>query len=1326
MVYDIMHDRLGYLWFATRDGLNRYDGYSFQVHKNDPFSQFSIADNIIRVLLEDRYGRIWVGTENNGVDVFDPASGKFFHLSKGTNGLSNQNVLSLAEATDGAIWVGTEYGLNRILLPATLPAHNSDLSSVASAEQFFWENSDVGLPARNDYYLSLAVTDDGRLWAGTMLHSFCYELVTKKLNKVSTPGQGLPKTNYVAKASDGSVWIGQVDQVVQIDGHKTVVYPLPFLKNSTSAALSFDREGNLYVNRRKEIHFLPLGKKGSATPAPQLFFRFPEKDVIGASKIFCDRRGLIWIGTNGYGIRKYNPANRLFKHYLPGVSTRKIRMNAKGEPWVWTSAGVFSYLDETGGQSERSLLKGSNLFQHDLLFDRKGNLWVLAQKKTGPSDNSILIHKNLQTGQEKQFVDLIAAGLYSQLMEDRNGDIWILGAKSELVWYKVAEGASQKFDMSSFTGFKEYAFALMEDVNGHIWVGTPHGLIRGIPNIANRSVQWSLFKNNPSDRNSLNNNAILCLLDDSRNPGKFLWVGTKGGGLNWLNKETGECHHFTPNDGLPNDVVYGILEDDQGCLWLSTNSGLSKFNLKTNFFENFSAADGLQDNEFNTTSFAKSPSGRMYFGGVNGLSVFDPKTIKPGETPPPVQITALKIHGKPIQPGQGWNPAAPGQELAITLPYHQNHVTIDFTAMDFSTPHKNQYRYRMIGVHDGWSEATNNHSTTFSNLAPGKYVFEVRTGGAHGIWTGEPGKIEITILPPWWKSWPSFLAYGLVAAWLGWLAYRFQVRRIRMQGQLVFEHREAERVKALEQLKTNFFNNLTHELRTPITLIVEPLRQILQKPTAKNWLANVKTAEANSQKLLLIVNQLLDLAKLEGGGMQTDDRFGQIALLLKSTADPFAVNAQSKNISFIFNADEVVVPPFKFDADKLGKIASNLLSNAMKFTPHGGKVEMSWQLEPDNWFVLTVFNSGPGIPPDDLPKIFDRFFSKGDASESQQASTGIGLALCRELAELMRGRIEAESEEGKGSTFRLWLPMLGLTEGTNAVEANMLGAEPEASTATMAQETTGQLPDTHERTEPPLLLLAEDNQELRHFIAATLQEQYEVLEAEDGQQAVELTLEQIPDIIVSDLMMPRLDGLGLLKMVKNDIRTSHIPFLMLTAKTELGSKLSGIEQGADAYLGKPFQTEELFAWLRNLLENRKRLQEAFRNKGTGQGMMAKPSDHPAVGPSAPESALGLLDRQFLNHFIEIVEAEIDNDRITPAEIARQMAMSRSQLHRKLTALTGLAVSEYLRNYRLERAMELLRNGAGNVSEVAWQVGFVNAKHFSTAFKEKFGKSPSEV
>jgi signal transduction histidine kinase/DNA-binding response OmpR family regulator len=615
------------------------------------------------------------------------------------------------------------------------------------------------------------------------------------------------------------------------------------------------------------------------------------------------------------------------------------------------------------------------------------------------------------------------------------------------------------------------------------------------------------------------------------------------------------------------------------------------------------------------------------------------------------------------------------------------------------------------------------HSTTFSNLPPGKYTFEVVTGGAHGMWAGDPTRLDIIVLAPWWRTYWAYSFYALLLLLGAWQAYRIQIRRIQLQEQLAFEHREAERIRAIEQMKSDFFSNITHELRTPVTLILEPLRQVLQNPAAENWLSKVQLAESNSHKLLQLVNQLLDLAKLEGGAMHPEYRRGQVNDLLLALAGTFAEKARNKKIEFSSHFPDL--EPFDFDSDKLEKIAGNLLSNAFKFTPEGGAVVMHWYTTPEKWFVLEVSDSGTGIAAEDLPKVFDRFYSKVKGAEQEQTSTGIGLALCRELAELMGGRMEVESIPGKHTMFRLWLPVQNQSNGATVPTPNTSEEAADSGVAAPAPLTDNTV-EAAEKNNRPLLLLAEDNDELRHFVSQTLQERYDVLQAPDGQAAVEMAFERIPDIIVSDLMMPRLDGLGLLQVLKNDVRTSHIPMVLLTAKMALENRIEGLQHGADAYLGKPFQTQELFAWLENLLESRRRLQERFTQPNTVQGTSAAPADNTVGGPSTQEAKMGVLDQQFLDRLRDITEQEIDNDQVTPELLARGMNMSRSQLHRKLSALTGLSATEYVRNYRLDRALELLQAGAGNVSEIAFRVGFVNAKHFSTSFKERFGKSPSEV
>ena len=639
-------------------------------------------------------------------------------------------------------------------------------------------------------------------------------------------------------------------------------------------------------------------------------------------------------------------------------------------------------------------------------------------------------------------------------------------------------------------------------------------------------------------------------------------------------------------------------------------------------------------------------------------------------------------------------------------------------------------------------EAGEKHFAHYTHLAPGKYVFRVQGSNNDGAWNEKPVEITVVVNPPWWQTRLACVVWLLMLAAVIWQIYLAQIRSIRLREQVAFEHRESMRVRELEQMKTNFFSNITHEFRTPLTLIIEPLRQVLKNPNTKDWLSKVQLAARNSHKLLQLVNELLDLAKLESGAMQTEFRTGYLGDILRPIVESFAGAAESKDVNILLSIPKNDIHG-AFDADKIEKICFNLLSNALKFTPSGGEIQVSamrttgnaemplTRMNTGNWLVISVKDNGKGIPPTDLPYVFDRFYQANDTPVEGQIGTGIGLALCRELTELMGGKITVESLPEQGSDFQLRIPLVHSASKklkTNTPEHKKeelhLDSLPSAG---MPTRNVG--PDVKQvyASSRPLLLLAEDNDELRAFITQTLSDRYDVIEASDGKQALERARQRVPDIVVSDIFMPHIDGIGLLIALKKDVITSHIPVLLLTSKTAFESRLEGLQQGADAYLGKPFQTEELLAWLDNLLETRRRIQEKYARQvsANGPGHPNRPDSLETDAPS-PGAVMHVLDRRFLEKLQQVVEKEIENEHLSVEDVARSMAMSRSQMHRKLSAITGQSAGEFLRNYRLDRAMELLRAKAGNVSEVAWRVGFSNPKYFSTSFKERFGISPSEV
>jgi signal transduction histidine kinase/DNA-binding response OmpR family regulator len=774
-----------------------------------------------------------------------------------------------------------------------------------------------------------------------------------------------------------------------------------------------------------------------------------------------------------------------------------------------------------------------------------------------------------------------------------------------------------------------------------------------------------------------------------------------------------------------------MLPDASGHLWCSTNRGIFRLTMHDEAVADvkvFTQADGLQNNEFNTQAFFKTSDGMMLFGGVDGFNRFSPELLELNKHKPPVHIVGLEINHQPARfsPFDGILPNAPEYLREITLGPDQNNLSFEFAALDFTDPAKNHYQYQLLPLEKDWVKADDKHFAHYTHLAPGTYIFRVKASNNDGAWNDNVVEMKVIVLPPWWKTPLAIFLYFVLALFIGWLVYREHIRSIRLKAQVAFEQRERERIRALEQMKTNFFSNVAHEFRTPLTLIIEPLRQILKKPDEPDWLPKIGMAARNSQKLLHLVNELLDLAKLESGAMKPEYRTGMLGDILRPVVESFTAIAESRDIDLQLILQTDVKG--HFDSDKLEKICFNLLSNALKFTPAGGQVRViaeavvSEMDSRNNTLRLTVQDNGKGISAAELPHVFERFYQAQEISETGQTGTGIGLALCRELAELMEGRISVESEPGKGASFRVELPLRQHPQDPETSHVKNTGPSAPAPALLEIRNEAAFQPHPAGR---PLLLLAEDNEELRAFLYQTLSETCEVIEAPDGKKAIELARQRVPDIVVSDIFMPHVDGIELLDLLKKDVVTSHIPVLLLTSKTALENRLEGLQHGADAYLGKPFQTEELLAWINNLLQTRRRLQERFARPPSTDHRPGHPEMAEAEEPSAA-AALSALDRRFLEKLHQIAEQEIENEHFSVEELARQMTMSRSQLHRKMAAITGLSAGEFLRNFRLDRAMELLRDKAGNVSEISWRVGFSNSKYFSTSFKERFGVSPSEV
>ena len=1372
MIFDILQTRDGFIWVATKDGLNRYDGYNFKVFTNNPFDPYSIAENAVNSLFEDSNGRLWVGLQNKGVDVYDPGTGRFYHLALDFMGQASQlgnPVEEMIETPDGAVWVLLiNNGLARCYLPPDWKANEktkpglSETCNPAKLELPALPRSMQ--PEKPELFKSLALRPNGELLVFSEKAVYVVEPKTQKVRALEGFHSDKPMLRAARTEINGEevLWFSRYNDKAEQAGADLLrwhngqsdSFPLPEEKYNLWKRLLPGKDDHIWLALGREIWDL----------APDETPDFNSPDFVFDAVPTCwtyDRNCNAWIGTNGYGLRKINHLQGIFRAgaatwTLDGVWANNGRYFGK---WI---NQIRAYDPNSGRLAGHPAFSDAPYLQISMAFEPSGAIWLLAASEDKSPKQMLLQYAPGSYGPAGRRYEFNAQiGLRSPLLRTREGRFWIAAQGGKLVRFDPIAERFDYFDAAHLFGDEAKVVqpvALAEDAAGTIWLGTILGLIKCTP--TPQGVDFQLIQANPNNPGGLNNNSIACIYPG---PGGLLWLGTKGGGINVMDTRTGRCQHITTTNGLLNNVVYGILpgnkpggKDNPDELWCSTNRGLAKINItKKDPFDfkvtTYTAELGLQDNEFNTQSYFKADNGELLFGGINGLNRFFPDQLPFDTVPPPVYVVNIEINHQ--QAGVDLLGGLSEKITSLKLNHNQNNLSFEFAALDFTAPSKNRYRYRLVGLDDDWVETGNHRFAHFSHLPPGRYEFRVQGNNGESAWADAPHPITIVVLPPWWRSGLAWLCYILLLAWAGWRAYRFQIQRVKEREQLAFEQRETERVRALEQMKTNFFSNVTHEFRTPLTLIIEPLRQLIHNPGDPGRNGKIRMAEKNSRRLLSLVNQLLDLAKIESGSMSLDLRQGNFGQTVQDIYETFLPLAEKKNIELTLTAAHEI-PEFEFDPDKVVLILNNLISNALKFTPEGGKVTigmrdegagmrdegagmrdegsgmrdegsgmrdegsgmrdqelgMNQHITPSliphpSFLYLTVTDTGIGIPAGSLGKIFDRFYQVDGSHTRPGEGTGIGLALSKELAEMMGGGIGVESEMGIGSTFTFWLPV----QAGATLPAN--GTAP----VTAAEDAVGQWPVSRPAAdaELPLALIVEDNDELRGFIRQSIEGAWQVAEASNGEEGIKKAVELLPDLVISDVMMPGKSGYELCDELKTNELTAHVPVILLTAKSAIESKLKGLRTGADDYLTKPFNTEELLTRMQNLVELRRKLREFY-------------SRQPVMTTLDNGENLSAPDLEFLKKFNSLLEEHLSDETLGVEDFSKKMFLSRSQLHRKLKAITGRSATDFIRDYRLEQAYALLQKGGHLVGEVAMQVGFGNEKYFSTVFREKYGVPPSQV
>lgn len=1301
-VFSIDQDKKGNMWFATYDGVNKYDGYSFTVYLHNESNPNSIANDISRIIKTDSQGRVWIGTRD-GLSYYDETKDQFknfFYEKKG----KRMQVNGIAEISAEELLISTPDGLTSFHIKEGkfLDESLTDAMHKLVATTLYRQGDQIYIGTKENGLYSYFIPKRSLAKVSPILDSRQIQAILQQSPTrlwVATEGSGLflinSKTkeiknylhsptnphsissNYIrslALDSQGKLWIGTFNDLnIYHEGTDSfVTYSSNPVENGSLSQRSvrsifMDSQGGMWLG----TYFGGLNYYHPIRNRFKTIRRIPYKNSLNDNVVSCIVEGqdkTLWIGTNDGGLNQYNPNTQLFTHYTlqedereRGIGSNNIKAVYVDEQnslvYIGTHAGGLNVLHRNGGKMEH--------------FNQT---------------NSQLVDENVYA-----------------ILPDSNGNLW-LGTLSALVRYNPEKKSfttiEREKDGSRFSPGR--ITTLFRDSKKRLWIGGEEG-ISVYHQLKDELQSAAIFPHSPLKQSFTN-----CVYESSN--GTF-WIGTREGIYRFNEKEK-QIKRYTTANGLPNNVVYGILEDSFGRLWLSTNQGITCFNPETEKFRNFTESDGLQSNQF-TTSFCRTASGQMYFGGIDGITTFRPELLLDNPYTPPVVITKLQLFNKAVRPDDETEilTKSISETESITLKSWQTAFTLEFVVSNYISGQHNTFAYKLEGYDKEWYYLTDKRTVSYSNLPQGTYQFLVKAANSDGKWNTTPTALEIVVLPIWYKTWWAMLLF--VATFVGFITFvfRFFWMRKSMEAELEIERRDKVHQEEINQMKMRFFINISHELRTPLTLILAPLQEIITK-ISDRWTRNqLEYIQRNANRLLHLVNQLMDYRRAELGVFELKVKKENAHELIQENFLFYDKLARHKKITYSLHS-ELEDKELVFDPNYLELIINNLLSNAFKYTESGQSITVTLN-EAGEWLLLQVSDTGVGIPINKQGKIFERFYQV----ENEHVGSGIGLSLVQRLVELHHGRIELESEEGKGSTFSVYLPQdLSIYKSTEFAATNSQEEEDQVySTNSKSMyfiDTEKVENETMESGDKKrgTILIVEDNDEIRHYLRGGLTDLFNILEAENGEKALEVLKDNEVDVVVTDVMMPVMDGIKLCKNIKQNIRTCHIPVLILSAKTDIKDQMEGLQVGADDYIPKPFSLGVLTAKIQNMMRTRRRMLERY-SKST------------EVEPE--KITFNVIDEALLKRAVTIVEKNMDNIEFSTDEFARDMNMSRSNLHLKLKAITGESTIDFIRKIRFNEAAKLLKEGRYTIAEVSSMVGFNTPSYFATSFKKYFGCLPTE-
>ena len=1325
-VVSITQDKQGFLWFATEEGLNKFDGTRFiTYYKNDLShnNQGITGNELNRVYADSKRPIIWIATQRDGLNAYNYDEQTFTayqHNPENPHSLITNDVTDISPSTqnDDGLWVSTYYrGIEYLNINNGQFTHYNKSTVPSLPSNQTWTVLDGG---DNNLYI-------GHVGSGFSIFSLKDKSVKNFQNETGNPAS-LPGNDVfcIIKDANGNIWLGTNNGLALYNAANENFITFRNNKNDKYATLCSRilsirqlKDNRLWIaSELNGIAILNL-KQGMFLSPEELSIEYIQegddsRSLSNASArcIFQDSFDNIWIGTWGGGINFISSKPPLFttlsyspipnnENSLNNKVASSLCMDRQGRIWIGTDGGginVFEgekriaiYKKESGDIPSNFILAS--------LQDSKGNLWF------GSYQGGISYYDS----RNKRFRSISLMGQSNldvrTIYEDAQHNIWVGYSGGIVVLNPLTMKIIQHYNTDNSELHSDFIRSIAQDEKGRFWIGTfGDGLGIYTPNLQ----KIKTF----TQRDGFCSNTINQIIQDKQ---KRMWIGTGEGLVCFLSTDELNYKTYQRKDGLINTNICAITEDKKGNIWFSNNKGISCYVTNKGCFYNYDHSDDVPAGSFSSSCVTQSKNGQIYFGSINGVCCFNPDITMNEQPAPAAVVTEMKILGRlsNLENNDMIINLSKGQN--VELSHAQNSFGLTFNVQNYSLVNQVEYVYMLKGLENSWYTVNENNSVTFRNIPPGKYEFLIKARIHNQKWPEEATSLTIRINPPLWLTWWAKLIYILVSISITYLILHAYKKKLDLESLYTLEKKNHEQEQELNQERLRFYTNITHELRTPLTLILGPLEDMQKEASLPAKQAQkLSVIHQSALRLLNLINQILEFRKTETQNKKLCVSKGNIAPLIYEIGLKYKELNQNTKIDFRIQIEKEEMFLF-FDKEIITIVLDNLISNAIKYTEQGC-VTLSLHQTMRNEVAYTeikVSDTGYGISAEALPHIFDRYYQ--ESSKHQASGTGIGLALVKNLVTLHEGEIRAESIQNEGSTFYISL----LTDNIypNALHAD--STEPVQEEMNQNTELEYSQEATLD-TSKPILLIVEDNEEIQKYIVESFTDSFEVITANNGEEGKQQALSRIPDIVVSDIMMPVMDGITLCKQLKDDVRTSHIPIILLTAKDSLQDKEEGYEVGADSYLTKPFSASLLRSRINNLLDSRKKLVAQFQAQSTPGSQIDLSEKRIVIA-----EALSKLDNEFIEKITLLIEENLSSEKIDINYLSDKMCMSGSTLYRKMKALTGLSTNEYIRKVKMENAERLLLEGKFNISEIAYKVGMNSTGYFRQCFKEEFGLSPSD-